>query len=115
MLAQDDLYVVRLLRSLAASFPSPVGEAEHVTATRAPLAFVSILLQDLREAGTVVRSPDGGICLSRPPEDLRLCEVLLHSGPRGKTPPSCGIDLVLAQARQALLRTLEPLALSELA
>lgn len=60
MLAQDEISLMRVLRTLVAAFPDPLGNAELARPARAPAAYVSILLQDLAEAGTVLRSKEGG-------------------------------------------------------
>src|SRR5919202_6157211 len=88
-------YAVRAALELAAAPDPPVKGERIAEAQGIPLKFLENILRDLRQAGLVVshRGPDGGYRLERPPEEIRLADVIRAvDGPlasvRGERPES---------------------------
>jgi Rrf2 family protein len=71
-------YAVRAGAELAAAADGPVKGDRIAQAQQIPLKFLENILLDLKHAGLVQsqRGAEGGYWLARPPEDIRLAEII---------------------------------------
>jgi Rrf2 family protein len=71
-------YAVRAAAELAAAGEGPVKGEALANAQGIPLKFLENILGELRHAGLVrsQRGTDGGYWLARPPEEIRIADVI---------------------------------------
>ena len=71
-------YALRACAELAAAGDGPVKGDRLAQAQQIPLKFLENILLDLKHAGLVQsqRGAEGGYWLARPPEDIRLAEII---------------------------------------
>lgn len=78
MLSQTVEYALRAVVHLASHVPAPQTTGQIAQATQVPPAYLSKVLQGLREQGIVFsqRGVGGGISLAKSPEELTILEVV---------------------------------------
>lgn len=122
-------YGLRALVELALHYgQGPVQSAEIAARQRIPEPYLDQLLTTLRRAGFIrsVRGPQGGHALMRPPEEMRLSEVLLAlegslspigwlDGPDGGRPGCDAQRPVWEAVRDATFKILDGVTIAELA
>lgn len=123
-------YALRALAELAAAEPGqPVKGEQLASAQEIPLNFLENILLELRHGGLVQsqRGADGGYWLARPPEEIKLADVIRAvEGPlanvRGARPetvaytgPAAKLQDVWIAMRANLRAVLEELTLAEVA
>ena len=120
-------YAVRAAVELAAAGRGPVKGERIAEAQGIPLKFLENILLELRHAGLVSsqRGADGGYWLARPPEEIKLADVIRAvEGPlanvRGSRPetveyagPAAKLQDVWIAMRANLRAVLEELTLAE--
>jgi len=78
MFSQTVEYALRAIVHLADRSPNPCTTEQIAKATKVPQAYLSKVLQSLRQSNVVhsQRGIGGGISLIKPPEELNLLEVV---------------------------------------
>lgn len=107
MLSQTVEYALRAVVHLAGVSPQTQTTAEIVAVTQTPPAYLSKVLQALRNAGVVrsQRGPQGGMQLVKAPQELTILEIVnaVEPLPRIRTCPlnlkSHGVRLCPLHAR----------------
>jgi Rrf2 family transcriptional regulator, nitric oxide-sensitive transcriptional repressor len=71
-------YALRAVVHLAMRSPAPQKTAEIALATKVPIAYLSKVLQGLREQGIVVlqRGVGGGVSLAQSPKKLTILDIV---------------------------------------
>jgi Rrf2 family protein len=122
-------YALRASLELAAAGEGPMKGERIAQAQDIPLKFLENILLELRHAGLVQsqRGADGGYWLARPPEEIKLADVIRAvEGPlanvRGARPetidyagPAARLQDVWIAMRANLRAVLEELALADVA
>ena len=122
-------YALRASLELAAAGKGPMKGESIAQAQDIPLKFLENILLELRHAGLVQsqRGADGGYWLARPPEEIKLADVIRAvEGPlanvRGARPetidyagPAARLQDVWIAMRANLRAVLEELALADVA
>ena len=126
-------YGVRLMVQLGRRYGTgPASLAEIAAVEDLPRAYLEQLVTSLRDAGLVVstRGARGGYELARPPDQIRMSEVLralegphrpddLRHGRRRSTSPAtasarCTVNLLWVRVRDAITGTLDGMTLADL-
>src|SRR4051812_32079743 len=86
MFSQTVDYALRAVVHLAAEAPAPRTTEQIAEATRVPRAYLSKVLQGLRDAGVVhsQRGIGGGMTLVKAPAELTILEVVNAVEPLGR-------------------------------
>ncbi len=126
MLSQKAKYALQALAHLAANYgQGPVLIPTIAETKKIPLRFLENILHELKKEGLLVsyRGRSGGYALARHPSRIKLAQVIrLVDGPiamlscvslhfyepcEGCTERNCGLKIVMAEARDAILGVLE--------
>jgi Rrf2 family protein len=110
----SDLYRLEAVLALAAAFPATITAGEIARRRGVPEKFLARLLSGLARSGvvTTTRGPNGGARLARPPEQVRVTEVLPAPEARRKGSPAA--VWLAGQLQEAVRRTVAPLSLATL-
>jgi Rrf2 family protein len=122
-------YALRACAELAAAGAGPIKGDRIAQAQEIPVKFLENILLDLKHAGLVQsqRGAEGGYWLSRPPEEIRLADVIRAvEGPianvRGQRPeeveyggPAAPLRDVWIAVRANLRSVLETVTIADLA
>lgn len=94
MLSQTVEYALRAVVHLAIHSPQPQTTGEIAAATQVPTAYLSKVLQGLREKGIVrlQRGVGGGVSLARGPQELTILDVVNAVDPIRRI-TTCPLDL----------------------
>jgi Rrf2 family transcriptional regulator, nitric oxide-sensitive transcriptional repressor len=86
MFSQTVEYALRAVVHLADEAPSPRTTGQIATATKVPRAYLSKVLQGLRDARIIrsMRGYGGGIVLTRTPDQVTILEVVNAVEPIGR-------------------------------
>lgn len=127
MLSRKGEYALRALLILAREYGrGPVLISHLAERGRIPRKFLELILLELKNQGFLYskKGKGGGYCLGRPPETIRLSEVIrVMDGPLAPLPcvsqtayqkcyecedeDTCGIRIVMKDVRDAVARILE--------
>jgi Rrf2 family protein len=103
---QTDRYRFEALMELAAVYPEARSSSELAARRGIPAAYLSRLLAELARAGLVRsrRGPGGGVALARPPERIRISELVAARSEDKAMPPALErlADLVASSVERAL-------------
>ncbi len=94
MFSQTVEYALRAVVHLAIHSPRPQTTSEIAAATQVPTAYLSKVLQGLREKGIVLlqRGVGGGVSLARSPQQLTILDVVSAVDPIPRI-TTCPLDL----------------------
>ena len=94
MFSQTVEYALRAVVHLAIHSPQPQTTSEIAAATQVPTAYLSKVLQGLREKGIVrlQRGVGGGVSLARGPQELTILDVVNAVDPIRRI-TTCPLDL----------------------
>ncbi len=94
MFSQTVEYALRAVVQLAIHAPKPQKTSDIAEATRVPNAYLSKVLQGLREKNIVClqRGVGGGVTLAKPPEELTILDVVNAVDPIQRI-TTCPLDL----------------------
>jgi Rrf2 family protein len=94
MLSQTVEYALRASVQLGYSYPQPSTTQQIAVATKVPPAYLSKVLQSLRDAGLVrsQRGSGGGVTLARDPHEISVLEIVNAVEPVQRI-RSCPLDL----------------------
>lgn len=94
MFSQTVEYALRAVVNLAMRSPEPQTTAAIAKATQVPSAYLSKVLQGLREKGIVKlqRGIGGGVSLARDPEELTILDIVNAVDPLQRI-THCPLDL----------------------
>ena len=133
MLSQKTKYALQALSQLAANYGQGPLLVPLIAANKGiPVRFLENILHQLKQEGLVIshRGRAGGYELARPPKQIRLAQIIrLVEGPiamlscvslnfyepcEGCNERHCGLTLVMAEARDAILSVLEKKTLADI-
>jgi len=127
MISQTAEYALRAMTCLAQSPQDRTPSAAIAERTQAPLDYLAKVLQQLSDAGLIAgrRGVNGGYRVTRPPEEIKLTDVVsavgrlerLSSCPLGDASPGtslCALHHTMDQAIAALIDVLDSHTLADL-
>lgn len=133
MLSQKSKYALQAMAYLAGTQEGgPVLMPEIAEHKKIPLRFLENIMHELKQHGFLrsFRGRHGGYALARPPEHIRLADVIrIVNGPiamlscvslhfyercEGCTEATCGLNKVMIEARDAILAVLEGKTLADI-
>jgi Rrf2 family protein len=104
MFSQTVEYALRAVVHLAMKSPQPQKTAEIAEATQVPPAYLSKVLQGLKEKGVVrlQRGIGGGVALAHQPDQLTILDIVNAVDPI-KRITTCPLDLTVKRCQEPFI------------